>query len=87
LSDSGGNSDDGQASTNVVDDDGDGGGDDNDEDDDKNDDWDSVTKMTMFSVRFHFLPHLVINHLETDKCLFLHANFFGYFLVQLCSMK
>jgi hypothetical protein len=40
LSDSGGNSDDGQASTNVDDDDedGDGGGGDDDEDD-TNDDW------------------------------------------------
>jgi hypothetical protein len=83
LSDSGGNSDDGQSRTNVDDDDedGDGGGGDNNDEDDTNDDW------AVWDENDHFVPHLVTNHLETDKCLFLHVNIFGYFLVQLCSMK
>jgi hypothetical protein len=77
LSDSGGNSDGGQANANV---------------DSGCDGGDVVmmkttiiqtrfsgTKMTMIYVRYHFLPHPVINHLKTDKCQFLDMNCFCYF--------
>jgi hypothetical protein len=37
------------------------------------------TKMTIISVRFHFVSHLVINHIKTDNCLLLHTNFFAIF--------
>jgi hypothetical protein len=47
----------------------------------------SGTKMTMISIRYHFVPHLVINHCEMDKCLLLHTNFLCYFLVHLCLKK
>jgi hypothetical protein len=59
-----------------------GCGDDNDEDD-ANEDWALWDKMTTISVRYHFVPHLVVNHLETDKCLFPQTNFVLLFLVQL----
>jgi hypothetical protein len=70
-----GNSEVSQAGANVSNDDG-GGGVDNDDD---NEDWALWDKMTMISVRYHFVPHLVVNHPETDKCLFLQKNFFCYF--------
>jgi hypothetical protein len=74
LNDSCSNSDDGQVGANVSsDDDGGGDGDDSDKDDDE--DWTLWDKMTMISVRYDFLTHLVVNHLETDKCPFLHTNF------------
>jgi hypothetical protein len=49
-----------------------------DEDHD-NEDWFSGTKVTMISIRYHLVPHLVINHLEADKCLFLQTNLCPYF--------
>jgi hypothetical protein len=67
LSDSGDNSDDGQAGANVSNDGRGGGGD--------NEDVALWDKMTTFSVRYHFMPHLVVNHLKTDKCLFLQTFF------------
>jgi hypothetical protein len=33
----------------------------------------------MISIWYHFMPHLVINHLEMDKCLFSHTKFLCYF--------
>jgi hypothetical protein len=41
----------------------------------------SATKMTMIFVIYHFM-HLVINHIETNKCQVLCR-----FLVQLCLKK
>jgi hypothetical protein len=36
--------------------------------------------MTMISAQYHLVPYLVINHLKTDKGLFLHMKFlFGFF--------
>lgn len=37
--------------------------------------------MTMISVRYHYTPHLVVNNLKTDKCLFLRT----YFSIILCA--
>jgi hypothetical protein len=54
-----------------------GGGDDNKDDD--NEDWTLWDKMTMISVRYYIVPHLVVNHLKTDKCLFLQTIFFCHF--------
>jgi hypothetical protein len=70
LSDSGSNSDDDQAGADVSND----GSDDSEEDND-NEDWVFCGKMTTISVRYHLVPHLVVNHLETDKCLFFHMEF------------
>jgi hypothetical protein len=47
----------------------------------------SEMKMTIISVRYHFVPDLVINYLKTDKCLFVHMNFFCCFLVLFCLNK
>lgn len=69
------NHDDGQASANV-----DGGGGVIDEDDSNQmKTGPSEMKISMVSVKFYFVPHLIINHLRMDKCLFLHMIFF-YFL-------
>jgi hypothetical protein len=38
----------------------------------------SGVKMTI-SIRYQFMPHLVMNHLEMDKCLYLHKNFYAIF--------
>jgi hypothetical protein len=73
LSDSGSNSDDGQAGA-IVNNGGSSGGSDVEEDDD-NEDWAFCGKMTTISIRYHFMPHLVVNHPETDKCLFFHKIF------------
>jgi hypothetical protein len=32
-------------------------------------------KITMISTPHHFMPHLVVNHHETDKCVFQHIHF------------
>jgi hypothetical protein len=37
------------------------------------------TKMNMISVKQHFVPHLVINHLEMDKCTFPYMGFYTIF--------
>jgi hypothetical protein len=80
LSESGGNSDDGQASTNVVDDDDDGvGGDDNDENDDTNDDlalWDGNDHDFC---KIHFVPHLVINTSKRTNACFSMLIFSAIF--------
>jgi hypothetical protein len=83
-SDSGGNSYDGQAGANVSNDG--GGGDDNEEDGD-NEDWALWDKVTTISVRYHFVPYLVVNHFETwtDACN--STRIFLAFLVQLYSKK
>jgi hypothetical protein len=65
LGDSSGNSDDSQASADVS----------NDDNDEDNENWALWGKTTMISIRYHFV-HLVVNHPETDKCLFLHTIFF-----------
>jgi hypothetical protein len=39
----------------------------------------SDTKVIMISLWYHFVPHLVINHLEADKCLFFQINFYAIF--------
>jgi hypothetical protein len=76
LSDCGSNSDDGQAGANVSND---GGGDGGDiEEDDDNEDWAFCGKMTTISIRYHFMPHLVVNHSKTDKCLFFNKIFFNF---------
>jgi hypothetical protein len=80
LSDSS-NSDDSWARENVGND----GGGDNEEDD--NEDLAARDKMTMSFVGHHFIPHLVTNHFENDKYLFLHTIFCCYFFVQLHSKK
>jgi hypothetical protein len=41
----------------------------------------------MISIRYHFVPHLVINYLEVDKCLFLQTSFLSYILVHICLKK
>jgi hypothetical protein len=85
LSDSAGNSDDGQAGVNVGDYDGGGrGGSDNNNEDDDIEDWALWDEMTMIHVRYHFMPHLVVNHLEMGKCLF-STQTFSVILVQLYS--
>lgn len=45
------------------------------------DDCGGGDNMTMISVRYHYTPHLVVNNLKTDKCLFLRT----YFSIILCA--
>lgn len=65
------NSDDGQAGANLSHYRGVGAG-----GDDDIEDWVLWDKITMIFVRYHYVPHLVVNHLETDKCPFLQTNFY-----------
>jgi hypothetical protein len=81
LSGSDGNSDDDQASGSGGDggdDDSGSGGGDNDEDIDT-EDWTLCDKNDHDFLRYHFVLHLVIDHLKTDKYLFLQMIFFYCF--------
>jgi hypothetical protein len=40
----------------------------------------SEMKKNMIFAGYIFMSHLVINHLETDKCLFVNINVSCYFL-------
>jgi hypothetical protein len=82
LDESCSNSCDGQASANV---DGDNGA--NDDSGGGGDGYNVILKMGLFGkkmtmtfIRYHFMPHLVIYHLKTDKYLFSHTNFLCYFI-------
>jgi hypothetical protein len=88
LRDSGGNSDDGQASTNVDDDeDGDGGGGDDNDEDDTNNDWALWDKNDHDFCKIPFRASSGYKPPRNGQMPVSPCDFFGYFLVQLCSMK
>jgi hypothetical protein len=78
LSDSGGYSDDGHAGVNVSNEDVGGGCDDNDEDDD-NEDRALCDKKTTISLRYHFVPHLVVSTSKRTNACFPKQIFSALF--------
>jgi hypothetical protein len=73
LSDSGGNYDDHQASVYN------GGGVSDEDDNNEMKIGPCEMKISVISLRFHFMPHLIINHLKMDECLFLNIIFLTLF--------